>query len=256
MKSIFYEALKDSTDTVFAEEQIAYSGRLHFHRAFEIAYIAEGKAEYTVEDESFVAEAGDIVFANCYYRHTSSDKIPHRKYVIAVPERLTRDIAKLFENKTLPALLSDKAFNKTLLPCFEALVRNNENMLKITAKGYANVIFGSVASHYDMIEIKRPSKAVSVISEILQFVDDHYAEPLSLEEISSHFGYNKTYFSRMFNRYIGMSISSYVNNVRCDHFEQMLKNNPDANITNLAFECGFSSLATFYRVRNQHTKLA
>lgn len=254
MKSIFYEALKDSTDAVFAEEQIAYSGRLHFHRAFEIAYIAEGKAEYTVEEESFVAEAGDIVFANCYYRHTSSDKIPHRKHVVAVPERLTRDIAKLFENKTLPALLSDKEFNKTLLPCFEALVRDKENMLKITAKGYANVIFGSVASHYEMVEIKRPIQAVAVISEILRFVDNHYAEPLSLEEISAHFGYNKTYFSRMFNRYIGMSLSSYVNNVRYDQFEQMLKNNPNANITDLAFECGFSSLATFYRVKNERSK--
>lgn len=254
MKSIFYEALKDSADTVFAEEQIAYNGRLHFHRAFEIAYITEGKAEYKVEDAFFVAEAGDIVFANCYYRHTSSDKIPHKKHVIAVSERLTRDIAKLFENKTLPALLSDKEFNKTLLPCFEALVRNKENMLKITAKGYVNVIFGSVASHYDMVEAKRPSKSVSVIAEILQFVDDHYTEPLSLEDISVHFGYNKTYFSRVFNRYIGMSLANYVNNVRYDHFEQMRKNNPDANITNLVFECGFSSLATFYRIRNQRNK--
>ncbi len=254
MNTIFYEAIKDSADSVFAEEQIAYSGRLHFHRAFEIAYIIEGRAEYTIEDKTFIAEAGDIVFAHCYYRHTSSDRIPHRKHVIAVPERLTRDIAKLFENKTLPMLLSDKAFNLILFPCFDALVKNHGKALKITEKGYASVIFGSVASHYDMEDIKRPLRAVSQISEILQFVDDNYTEPLSLESISAKFGYNKTYFSRMFNRYIGMSLTDYINMVRYDNFEKLLKNNPENNITNLALECGFSSLATFYRVRNVRNK--
>ena len=54
MQNVFYEARKDTRGKLFAELQKQYPGRLHFHRAFEIAYILEGAANYTVENESFV----------------------------------------------------------------------------------------------------------------------------------------------------------------------------------------------------------
>ena len=69
MKDIFYESLKDTRGTIFAEMQKAYGSRLHFHRVFEVAYILEGEANYTVEDENFTAHAGDIIFTHCYYLH-------------------------------------------------------------------------------------------------------------------------------------------------------------------------------------------
>ena len=85
-------------------------------------------------------------------------------------------------------------------------------------------------------------------------MDDNYTESLSLKNISAKFGYNKTYFSRIFNQYIGMSLTDYINMVRYDNFEKLYKNNPESNVTTLALECGFSSLATFYRVRNERNK--
>ena len=44
MKDIFYEAIKDSRKTIFAEFQKYNTTRLHFHRAFELLYIIEGQA--------------------------------------------------------------------------------------------------------------------------------------------------------------------------------------------------------------------
>ena len=249
MKNIYYESLKDKTDTIFAEKQKEFSGRLHFHRAFEIAYILNGETDYSVEDDAFTAEADQIVFVNRNYKHATYDKKTNEKYVIAVPEKLTQDISSLFEKQTLPPLLADKEFNKTLLSFFKALTENKDNMSKTTAKGYADVIFGSVATHYDMVELKYKSKNTSVIEDILSYIDNHYAEPLSLESISLNFGYNKSYFSRMFNQYIGMSLNNYINTVRYNQFEKEYKNKPEANIASLVFECGFPSLSTFYRVR-------
>ncbi len=250
MKHIFYEALKDTSGLVYAEEQREFAGRLHFHRAFELAYILEGSAVYNIEGERICAQAGDIVFVHCFYRHQSLAEPTHSKYVIAVPENITSDIAELFKESTLSPLLCHKEFNKTLLTYFESLVNAGDNTPKMLVKGYANVIFGSLAEHYEKTDIKQKNKNISIIEDILNYIDLHYREPITLESISGYFGYNKTYFSRLFNSHIGMSLSNYINMIRYDKFDALVKENRNANVTELAFKCGFPSMSTFYRTRN------
>ncbi len=254
MKDILYEARKDRSSEIFAEIQHEYNGRMHFHRAFELGYIIEGSAKYTVEDECFTVQQDQIVFSHCYYRHTSTTELKHKKYIIAVPEKLSRDIVTLFSETTLPALLEDKEFNKTLRPFFEKLAYECATMPKILAKGYANVIFGSLSQHYNSIAVKPKNKNVLIIADILEYIDNHYMDKITLESLSSTFGYNKTYFSRLFNQHIGMSVNNYINMVRLDYFEKLYDDSKCDNITELVFDCGFSSLATFYRVREFRRK--
>jgi len=249
MKNILYEAIKDTDNMIFAEHQQSFYGRLHFHRAIEIGYIISGQSEYIVEDEKISATANDIVFTHSYCSHCTKDTRENDKYVIAVSENFSNDIKNLFREVTLPVYLDDKEFNKTLLPHFEILACKGKQMPPILAKGYANVIFGSLSEHYEKVPLKPKNKNISVIAETLKFIDEHYNEQITLQSIADAFGYNKTYFSRLFNNHIGMSLNNYVNMVRFDRFEEMYKNSDEKNITNFALECGFSSLATFYRVR-------
>lgn len=254
MKYIFYESTKDTTDRIYAAKQKEYKGVDHFHRAFEIAYIVSGKAQYAIEDETFTAEENDIVFAHCYYRHSSDDYHQNIKYVIAVPEKLTHDIFVYFNKHTLPPLLSDKEYNKTLLPFFEKLIVDGENMSNMLAKGYANLIFGELSDHYKTTQVLPIHKSVSVITDILEYIDEHYTENITLESLANHFCYNKAYFSRLFNQHIGVSINSYINSVRYDAFEKMKDKNPKKDITELAISCGFTSMPTFYRIHKTQQK--
>jgi len=250
MKDIFYEYMKDNQNTIFAERQREYPGRLHFHRAFELAYICEGQAQYIVDTETFLANSDQIIFCHCYYQHASTAALPHTKYVIAIPEHLIRDISVAFRHYTLPALLPDKSFNKTLLPFFEILVKEATTMSSMRSKGYAQVIFGSLAEYYNSVSTIPKNENISLIADILSYIDDHFQEPISLESISTHFGYNKTYFSRLFNKHIGISLNNYINMIRLDQFEMLSKEANGTNVTDLIFACGFTSLATFYRVWN------
>ena len=250
MKDIFYEYWKDNQNTIFAQKQIEYPGRLHFHRAFELAYICEGQAKYIVDTETILASPDHIVFCHCYYQHASAFAPAHSKYVIAIPEHLTKDIALLFSNSTLPALLTDKEFNRTLLPFFEKLVNDADSISGMLSKGYAQVIFGSLAEHYDGVATIPKNKNISLIADILDYIDNHFQEPITLDSISAHFGYNKTYFSRLFNKHIGTALNNYVNMIRLDKFERLYKESNGEHITELIFACGFSSLPTFYRAWN------
>ena len=248
---MFYEAIKDIKTTIFAEVQQAYSCRLHFHRAFELCYIMEGAALCENEGEIFVADTDHIVFSHCYHRHRSFDRMAHKKIVIAVPENLSHDISRLFSFSTLPPLLPDKALNRTLLPHFIALTRVDDSTPELLIKGYVNIIFGTLAAHYKNVSIEPTNKNISFIVKVLEYIDKHASEKIDLESISSEFGYNKSYFSRIFNDCVGISLSNYINSVRLDHFSALCKEKKDEKFINLIYEAGFQSASTFYRAKKQ-----
>lgn len=254
MKDFFYEASKDNNRRVFTEVQTTSHSRPHFHRAIEIAYITEGTAHYSIEGERFAVEADQIVFSYAYYTHSSYNYTPYRQYVIAVPNNFSKDIIRLFKDSVLPAVLTDKSFNKELKPYFENMMNITDNTPEIIIKGYINLIFGLLAEHYHNEALKPKHKNIILIAEILDYIDLHFEESISLGDIAEHFGYNKSYFSRFFNKYVGISLNDYINGLRLDRYEELSRLYPDKSVTDLVFSSGFQSLATFYRVRDFRQK--
>lgn len=83
-----------------------------------------------------------------------------------------------------------------------------------------------LATHYAMVPISRKNKKMTLISDILAYIDAHCTEQITLESLSREFGYNKSYFSRLFNGYIGTSLSNYVNFVKLNRYEELIASNP------------------------------
>ena len=81
----------------------------------------------------------------------------------------------------------------------------------------------------------------------LNYIDDHYRESLSLDRLADEFGYNKYYFARLFNTYIGESLNGYINAVRVRNLIAEAKKQENPNLSELVFANGFDSMTTFYR---------
>ena len=62
-------------------------------------------------------------------------------------------------------------------------------------------------------DLPEPSRNQLRIKEIVSYIDKHYMEPLSLEQIADVFGLNSDYFSRMFRQNIGIPFTQHVNHV-------------------------------------------
>ena len=56
------------------------------------------------------------------------------------------------------------------------------------------------------------------IRQILNYIEEHYAEPLSLAQVSSEFGLSREYFSRLFHQKLGVTLWEHINRVRIAHF--------------------------------------
>jgi AraC-like DNA-binding protein len=63
---------------------------------------------------------------------------------------------------------------------------------------------------------------VERIRKVIQYVESHYTEPVSLEDAAGLLGIGKEYFCRFFKKNMGISFLRYVNQVRASHIYQDL----------------------------------
>lgn len=70
---------------------------------------------------------------------------------------------------------------------------------------------------------------------------------LKVEDIAEELGTNTAYVRQCIAGAYGGSFKNFVNEYRIRYVQQALKKNPEAKITALALDAGFSSSATFYR---------
>ncbi len=249
MKNVVYEYFHDKDTKLhisLGRSNVAFD---HFHRSVEVLFVLKGKVKTTVGNETFIASAGDIIFVHNYYVHSFFPETDYEKIFFVIPFDYSHSVDKVLLNSTLPSHLSDKKFNRTLLPYVKKLYED-KSLPKMVVQGYLSVIMGSLFAHYTLLPVEKPSN-IEFMVDVLHYIDEHYSEELTLDSIATTFGYNKYYFSRLFNSYIGESLSNYINVVRIQHFIRLTEKEESVPVAKLAFDCGFDSLTTFYRYFNK-----
>jgi AraC-like DNA-binding protein len=124
------------------------------------------------------------------------------------------------------------------------LKRKDLNAIEQT--GYLHVILGTVL-RYISFENGGPDENTDLPARILLYVNKHFKEELSTEQIAHAMGYSSNYLAERFRSGFHIGISRYINTVRLKNALTLLREKKK-NITECAMESGFSSLRTFYRV--------
>ena len=243
MKTPIYEYFRDKDEKVMSSFGTSPVVPDHFHRNLELHYFTEDGARVTVGDSEFTANRDDIVFINNYMPHSIENE--HTKYFIIIPPAYSSDLDKSLSKKALSPHLCDTEFNRTMLPILKT-IRENKSMPSLVMKGYLDILFGSLLSHYPTHPNEDP-KNMDLVIKILRYIEEHSSESVTLDSLSANFGYNKYYFSRLFNRFVGTNLSSYLGFVRLRTFMRLKKEQKNEKITKLASLAGFDSLPTFYR---------
>jgi AraC-like DNA-binding protein len=86
-----------------------------------------------------------------------------------------------------------------------------------------------------------------LVERARQVIDARSAEPLTLAEIARHVHTSTFHFCKTFKRATGMTFTQYLSMVRIAKAKKLLAN-PQARITEVAYEVGFSSLTHFNRM--------
>lgn len=82
---------------------------------------------------------------------------------------------------------------------------------------------------------------------IVGCLEERYGEPFSLDDLAGLLDYNKTYLCKAFRDDTGSTILDVLNLIRIHHAAELITYS-DLSLTQVAADCGFSSVSHFNRV--------
>ena len=95
----------------------------------------------------------------------------------------------------------------------------------------------------DYINVKHGS----IIHKATLYIKQHFAEKITLEQLANTVYISPAYFSRLFKHELGISFTSYLNNVRIEKSKNLLTDN-SLKLVDIAYMVGFESQSYFTKV--------
>lgn len=112
-------------------------------------------------------------------------------------------------------------------------------------------ILDMLATRKDMIKILQPAPYESLstaekLDKIERYIACNVYRKVSLEEVATYLGMNRTYFCLFFKKHYGKGFADYLNDLRVEKAASMLSAT-DKQIADIARECGFKTAPYFTR---------
>ncbi|MGH4050805.1 MAG: AraC family transcriptional regulator [Clostridium sp.] len=238
----------------------------HWHVDIEIIYVCEGSIRVGINNESRVLTKGEIAICSSgdihYYdsmgMESSSIMLIFNPELIGCKSGWPEE--SIF---TCPFINSELNIQngksteissrilKLLNYIYEEI--NQENQCYdffVTSKIFE--LCGILLRYFpsSTLNVKKDNRNLSLIKAMkrtIEYIENNYSEDITLTVAAKKANLSMFYFSRVFKDISGMNYKTYLNLVRVNKAEVMIKisNKP---ITEIAFECGFNSIRTFNRV--------
>lgn len=236
----------------------------HWHNEMELIVIKKGIGNISVNLETVEVSAGDIIFV-----------LPGQLHSISQKEHLSMEYENIFfKQSLLKAVNEDLCHRDFLHPLYNGMVdfpfhitANYSHYSKLKAcidqidihcssrpKGYQLAVKGLLFQLFFLLVSEHPTKQVNLkgkksldkIKQVLSYVQEHYENPISIEEIAKVCFYSESHFMKFFKDCMGVTFNQYLNDYRLQVAAQLLKETDD-NIIEIAAACGFDNLSYFNR---------
>lgn len=102
---------------------------------------------------------------------------------------------------------------------------------------------------------KLSSEAQRLVRKAIAFVQQHFHEPISRQDLARHVGMSEDYLTYCFRQELGMTPIAFLNRYRITQAKRLLKET-DKTITEIALDVGFSDSGYFSRVFRREVGLS
>ena len=226
-------------------------GRIHWHEALEILYFTQGKAITACNLQEYEVKKGTIVLVNGNELHTGIiSQINSVFYCIQFDPNFFHNLIGneyvIFENiihdddctKLLDQLITISTQKRSVKNIVESKKLTYEFIILLTER-YTKNILGEE-------DYKKQFKKLDTFHLIVDYLDKHYTEDLSVTNVASYFNMSTSYFAHFFKEYAQKSVIEYINETRIMHAKNFLEKE-EIPISEIALQVGFSDINYFSR---------
>lgn len=249
----YYEVLREQDERLNIQFKRHSKIIPHFHANIEIFAVKRGKHEVCCNGVNYVLSDGDCAFFDGYDVHGYE-----------VPEISDEDCVLIIPPKYATRFNEERKKPKILSPVFHSPETVNA-IMEITERAFLNpksesilraaidLLFAIVSEKLVYGDEDDAPRDIELVGKMLSFFNEKFKDGIKLKDAAKHLGYSEEHLSRVFHRYFGRSVPSYINELRLDYVEKR-KATGNEKITDLIYEAGFSGVQTYYRNKNKSDK--
>lgn len=235
---------------------------LHHHDFYEVYLLLRGRVEYIVENQIYRMRPGDWMLTSPLELHQARIATDADAY-----ERFVLWIARPYLDRLSTPRTS-------LTRCFDTSVATHTNLLRLpgaagaqlrasierlaslrASREYGNDLLAQGALVELMIGINRAAEergdsrpagsSDQVVDAVLHYINEHYSESLTLDQLAEQFFISKYHLLRKFDAQVGTTVHRYILQKRLLNAKQLLAGGVPPN--EVCQYCGFGDYANFYR---------
>lgn len=239
--------------TFFYVQETGYLKLRESHRAsrknldsYLVVLVLSGSGTLKYADKTYALQKGSCFFIDCMvpYHHQSNDDDPWELIWVHFQGATTPEYYRFFSSFSPPAFYPS-AFGELHEKFVSLLDVNKESNLsaEITSSRLIMDILSIL-----LLEITKPKETTSShkinLEQVRNYLDEHYTEKFSLEELSEEFFISKFHLSREFKNRYGITLNHYVIAKRITLAKKLLRFST-YTLEEIAVECGFYDASYF-----------
>ena len=241
----------------------------HCHAEMEFTVALKGSLECGLNEKRYRIGAGEGIFINSgvlhMYRVLGKCEDSESISIVFLPQFLSGGTENLIFRKFIEPVMEDArmrgeplrrtgGWQEELLVCLRriyCLSREDGWLTEMTLRNQLSqaweIFIRNCAREQDAEEkTSREIVYEERARKILQFIQEHYSEDITVEDVAAQVHISRTECFRCFQKITGQSPKSYLNSYRIRQAMRQLETTDDS-ITAICFSCGFNNMSYFVK---------
>lgn len=168
-------------------------------------------------------------------------------------------ISKTFHEKSLREMnvislinTINRSLQKASLNAADLLPSNQYMMLELKMSSTSDELRQKIKAIYQTIislcDKKQKIRSADLNNQLQNYIQQHYSEDISLNDLADWFNLSPNYMSLVFKNVMNCNFKEYLTTFRCQKAKELIQNQPNAKISEVAAMVGIQNVNTFIRV--------
>lgn len=231
-----------------------FAAEKHWHDDFEFLVVLSGKILYNVNGEIVTIEEGNGIFVNSRQFHFGfSPDFSECDFFCVLMHPILLTASQFIEQTYVAPILKDLSLPYLLL---HKDVEWEAKIISAVKKVFSSDILEQVIAFYEILnelyknkqyldrQPVRTNSKLSVLKDMVSFIQYNYKEKISLSDIARAGAVGKTECCNIFKFYTNLTPINFLNDFRLRKSTELLTKT-DMTISEICYEVGFSGASYF-----------
>lgn len=230
----------------------------HMHSHLEIFYYVEGEGFFEFENHIHPVKSGTLVIVNSNTEHIQYPKDSGKtitSFILSIDKLniygLPANCLSLDGVSFVQFENHDNSIYRILNMMHEELeAKSPDYYTKVIALLY-ELLVDTQRLFKNITQPRNQAPTPSIIYNIKNYIDSHFMDDLTLEDLAKRTYLHKNYFLKQFKKYFKQSPMQYMMTVRLEH-AKLLLTKTELSISEIALSLQFSNFSYFSEIFKKH----